>query len=126
MQRQLSLGEAIKICFSKKYCDFTGRASRSEFWWWVLFTYVLSTALGIIMGLSEDNIAISLIGCIVCLALILPSWAVSVRRLHDIGKSGWNLLIGIIPFIGAIILLIWDVKESEPQPNKYGVVPYTD
>jgi uncharacterized membrane protein YhaH (DUF805 family) len=100
--------DAIKICFTK-YADFNGCASRPEYWWWVLFTFVASVAL------SAVNHFVSLAFSI---GVLLPSIAVAARRLHDTDRSGWWQLLGFIPLIGWIILLIWYVEAG--KPNRYG------
>ena len=104
----MTFGESIKTCFSK-YADFTGRASRSEYWWWFLFVVLVSAATGTI----SDKLA-----AVFSLAVLLPGIAVSVRRLHDIDKSGWFLLLNFIPVIGWVILLYWAVQEGR-EPNRY-------
>ena len=98
----------------KGYADFSGRASRAEFWWWMLFSSlsgVVSVALDIV--LSADP----LICTVVLLAILSPSVAVSVRRLHDLDKSGWWFLIGFIPIIGAITLIFWYTKSGTASDN---------
>jgi uncharacterized membrane protein YhaH (DUF805 family) len=100
--------DSIKICFTK-YADFNGCASRPEYWWWVLFTFVASVAL------SAVNHFVSLAFSI---GVLLPSIAVAARRLHDTDRSGWWQLLGFIPLIGWIILLIWYVEAG--KPNRYG------
>jgi uncharacterized membrane protein YhaH (DUF805 family) len=119
-QRQLSFTEAISICFGK-YADFSGRASRSEYWWWYLFTAIVSMVFSFLTPILHTQIPY----IIAMLILLMPGIAVAVRRLHDINKSGWNLLLALIPLVGAIILLLWYVRESDPNPNQYGVPPYT-
>ncbi len=104
----MTFTESIQICF-KKYAEFNGRATRSEFWWWVLFTFLLSTCSQV---LSQK------LGSIFSLAVFLPSIAVTSRRLHDIGRSGWWQLIGLIPIIGWVIMIFWCVKESSGS-NEY-------
>lgn len=118
-QRQVSFSEAIKSGFNK-YCCFTGRASRSEYWWWVLFTFIVGVIVGIVFG---DGTTGTIISGLVSLALFLPGLGLGVRRLHDIGRSGWAILLALIPIVGAIILIIWFIKDSEPAPNEYGPVP---
>lgn len=105
--------ESIQTCFHK-YSDFNGRASRAEFWWWVLFCFVV----GCVCGLIADWL-----GSIASLALLVPNLAVSWRRLHDIGRAGGWFFIGLIPVVGTIIMIIWYVKPGEPQPNRFGPVP---
>ena len=103
----------------KQYADFSGRARRTEYWMFVLFNVIISMVLAII-----DNFAgTGFLGLIYSLAVFIPGLAVCVRRLHDIGKSGWNYLIGLIPIIGFIILLVWFCKEGERQSNAWGPDP---
>ena len=112
----MSFTDAIKTCF-QKYVDFTGRARRSEYWYFSLFQALLSLAVSIIFG--AESVFVSLVS----LALFLPSLAVSCRRLHDIGKSGWWMLIAFVPLVGIILLLVWDCKDSDPAANQYGANP---
>lgn len=118
-QRQVSFTQAIKMALDK-YCCFTGRASRSEYWWWVLFTFVISAIVAAVFG---DGTAGKIVSSLVGLAFLLPGLGLSVRRLHDTGKSGWWILIGLIPLVGAIVLLIFFIKDSDPVTNAYGPVP---
>lgn len=123
-QRQVTFEQAVRSAIQQHYCDFSGRASRSEYWWYVLFTVILSVIIQAFGVISSD---VSLyLGAIVNLALLLPGLSLSVRRLHDINKSGWFILLGLIPIVGAIILIVWFCKESEMQPNQYGPVPNVD
>ncbi len=113
----MQFGEAISDGFSK-YATFSGRSSRSAYWWWTLF-YVL-----IVIGASIVDAAIktpAFVG-LVWLAFIIPNLAVLVRRLHDVDHSGWWVLIGFIPLVGAIVLLVFACTASGP-PNKYGDGP---
>ena len=120
-QRQVTFKEAIVRAIQQNYCNFSGRASRSEFWWFQLFGFILSTVIGIVFCWSQDTM--SIVNCIVGLALFLPSLGLTVRRLHDIDKSGWWIFIGLIPIVGWIILLVWYCKDSQMEPNQYGPVP---
>lgn len=104
--------EAVKACFAK-YATFEGRACRSEYWYWVLF----NALVGIILGW------IPYLGTILSILLILPSIAVSVRRLHDIGKSGWWYLLSFIPIIGWFAMIYFCVLDSKPGVNEYGPNP---
>ena len=108
--------DAIKTCFNK-YFDFNGRARRSEYWNFFLFNWAVNILLTIIFG--SDSFVISLFS----VAVFLPGLAVAVRRLHDIGKSGWSLLIALIPLAGIIILLVWYAREGEAGANMYGEDP---
>ncbi len=124
-QRQVSFKEAIVKALQQNYCNFSGRSSRSEFWWFSLFSCIVSWVVSLVVGIVSDwNVkAISVGSWIVWFAFILPSLGISVRRLHDIGKSGWWLFISFIPLVGAIILLVWYCKDSQMEPNQYGPVP---
>jgi uncharacterized membrane protein YhaH (DUF805 family) len=104
------------------YADFNGRARRKEYWMFVLFNFVVSLVLGIVMGLISQTAA-NAVSIIYTLALLLPGLSLGVRRLHDTGKSGWFMLIGLIPLVGAIILLIFYCLDSQPGTNEYGPNP---
>lgn len=96
----------------KNYGDFEGRASRREYWNFVLFNTLISTVLGLV---SAGTLA-----ALYVLAVIIPSSAVLVRRLHDVGKSGWYFWIVLIPAVGAIVLLVWLCLDSSANGSKYG------
>ncbi len=102
----------------KKYGDFKTRSNRAEFWIFVLVNFIIS----ILLGMVQFKVFFYL-GIIYSLVVLVPGLAVSVRRLHDIGKSGWNLLWAFLPIIGWIYLLILYIREGEPQANKWGEVP---
>ena len=109
----------------KKYKDFSGRARRKEYWMFVLIDALIRLALSIVdfqlFGTPMDKY-----GPIIALysnILFLPTLAVSIRRLHDVGKSGWMLLVLLIPIIGIIWIFILDIMDSEPDENKYGPNP---
>ncbi len=104
----MTFGEAISTCFNK-YATFDGRAPRSEYWWFALFTFLVSSALGLV----NDTLS-----GLFSLGVLLPSLAVGARRLHDIDKSAWFLLLWLIPIIGWIILIFWAVQEGK-EPNRY-------
>ena len=112
---------AVRTCF-RKYADFSGRARRSEYWWFVLFLFIANAVLGLIdsaiFGFSDPGVG--LLAPLFSLATLLPSLAVGARRLHDIGRSGWWLLLALIPLIGFIILLVWFCTRSEEGPNEHG------
>ncbi len=121
----MSFGESISTVFSK-YATFSGRARRSEYWWWYLFVYLLGFVGGFITFLSTDSDGTvglgGLVPGIIALAIFLPSLAVAVRRLHDTGRSGWWILIGLVPIIGFLVLLVFYVMDSGPD-NQYGPNP---
>ena len=116
----MSFADGIRSVFSQ-YVGFTGRARRSEFWYWTLFQIILGVIASILdrAVFDRNNGAFSVV---VGLALLLPSLAVAVRRLHDSGRTGWWLLIGLIPVIGTIVLIIFYVQDSQGD-NKYGPSP---
>ncbi len=121
----MTFTQSITTCFSK-YATFSGRASRSEFWWFYLFSILLqwgATIVGAILfiGGSGSDMAIGadLLGGIVSLVLLMPSLTVSARRLHDIGRSGWWLLIAFT-IIGIFVLLYWWCKAGDNNENNYG------
>jgi uncharacterized membrane protein YhaH (DUF805 family) len=122
----MGFGDAVRTCW-KKYGDFDGRAVRSEFWWWILFVTLLQVAASIVLTVFlivfQDAGFLQWLGVmifmIVALALILPSIAVSVRRLHDRDLSGWWYLLGFVP-LGSIVLFVWYVLPGTPGPNRFG------
>ena len=108
------------------YADFTGRARRSEYWYFVLFNLIISFVIGFTFGVIAgilDMPALVYLAYLWSLAVFIPSLAVSVRRLHDIGRSGWWLLLSLIPLVGAIILIFWHCTDSQPGANQYGPNP---
>ena len=116
----MSFGEAISDGFSK-YATFGGRSSRSAYWWWYLFT-VLVTACTQAVDLALGTLA-AFTG-IAALVLFLPSLAVLVRRFHDAGHSGWWVLIAFVPIVGFIVYLVFALTASKP-PNEWGEGPDT-
>lgn len=106
----------------KKYAVFNGRARRKEYWYFVLFNFLIALVLGFIdgiLGLVAEGSGFGLLGGLYTLAVFIPSLAVAIRRLHDTGRSGWWLLISLIPLVGAIILLVFLVSDSQPGRNQY-------
>ena len=114
---------AIKTCFSK-YVDYNGRALRSEFWWWALFTFIASIVLGVIdsviFGTGWEGTGV--LEAIFSLGTFLPSLFVGARRLHDVGRSGWWQLIALT-IIGIFVLLYWFIIEGDKGDNEYGPYP---
>lgn len=110
----------------KNYAGFSGRARRKEYWMFVLFNMIFAIVAMIldnVLGIAMEGIGYGPIYGLYLLAIIIPSLAVGVRRLHDVGKSGWMMLIALIPIIGAIWLLVLFVQDSIPGENKYGANP---
>jgi len=110
----------------KKYAVFSGRARRKEYWYFLLFNIIISIVLAVIDGVTGTFSAetdMGLLGGLYTLAVLIPGLAVSVRRLHDTDRSGWWLLIYLIPLIGAIVLLVFMVQDSTPGENRYGPNP---
>ena len=109
----------------KKYAVFSGRARRKEYWMFLLLTSIVELALGIIEGILgiAPQSKQSVLGSLYALAVIVPSLAVSVRRLHDTDRSGWWLLIGLVPLIGNLVLLWFVARDSQPGDNRYGPNP---
>ena len=110
----------------QNYANFSGRARRKEFWFFVLFNAIFTFAAAVIdnvLGITFDELAYGPIYCLYGLAMFIPGIAVSVRRLHDIGKSGWYFLLSFIPCVGGIILLVFDLTAGDPYENEYGPDP---
>lgn len=122
----------------RRYADFSGRSGREEFWLFMLFTYLIALAYCAVCGvvllllflaeMSESDLMTACLFLFVpwglaSLYLFVPTLAVSVRRLHDTGRSGWAILIGLIPLVGAIFLLLWYASRGSPGPNRFGPAP---
>ena len=108
------------ITVLKKYAVFSGRARRTEFWMFVLINLIISLALGLIEGMIGSP---GVVGMLYSLAVLIPGIAVSVRRLHDTGRTGWWLLLSFIPLIGAIVLIIFMAQEGNSSDNGFGANP---
>lgn len=113
-----------------QYSDFNGRARRKEYWMFALVNFIISlaiigidNALGLSFNYTGNISGAGVFNSIYNLLILIPSLAIAVRRLHDVGKSGWMLLIGLIPLVGAIWLLILLLRDSEAGENKYGPNP---
>lgn len=124
----MNMIEAIKSGYSN-YANFSGRSVRSAYWWWALFQIVVSVAISLVEGGGTaavgDGMASmaynpGIVGLIWSLANLIPGVAVSVRRMHDLDKSGWLLLIVLIPLIGALVLLYWFCQRGTEGDNQYG------
>jgi uncharacterized membrane protein YhaH (DUF805 family) len=125
----MGFGTAIATCLSK-YVDFQGRARRSEFWWWVLFTFLLGIVAAILDSIVDPPTIgmyyhTGYIGSLLNLALLLPNLAVAARRLHDTGRSAFWLFLLFLIIIGWIILIIWYCQKGTSGPNTDGPDPTT-
>jgi uncharacterized membrane protein YhaH (DUF805 family) len=132
----MSFNDAVKSCWSQ-FATFSGRARRSEYWWFYLFSILVSSGSFLIAGIlggtavgvggqSTGGVVLGLlfmIAGLVNLVLLIPGLAVFCRRLHDTGRSGWWWLIGIVPFVGSIVLLVFLCSDSQPENNRYGPSP---
>ena len=121
----MTFAEAVETCLVKKFVSFSGRARRSEYWYFTLFSLIVSMAASIIGGMLfvHHEGDVNLLSSLLSLVLFLPGLGVAIRRLHDIGKSAWWYLIIFVPMIGWIILLVFMCKDSFPGPNQYGPSP---
>ncbi len=134
----MSVPDAVRTCFSK-YATFEGRAKRSEFWWWIVFQLIV-VAVPILLGATLLALAVPsrgenpnsamvvlatifyVIGGIISLALIVPTYAVGCRRLHDRGQSGWLQLLVLVPCGNIALIVLWALEGSTVD-NAYGPVP---
>ncbi len=117
--------EAVRSVLGK-YATFTGRAPRSEFWWWTLFVFLLSIATQIVDGFLFGPVAyggVPPLSLLVSLGVFLPGLTVSVRRLHDLDRTGWWLLIIFVPLVGVLLLLFWFVQRGTVGANSHGEDP---
>ena len=110
--------QAISAGFSN-YVNFSGRACRSEYWYWILFIVIAE----IVTSIIDAVLGIQLVTSIFGLVTLLPSIAVAIRRLHDLDRTGWWILLSLIPLIGWIVLLIWYVTKGTDGPNRFGPDP---
>ncbi len=116
------------IAVLKKYAVFSGRARRQEYWMFFLFNFIftgIAMILDNVLGIAIESLYYGPIYILYGLAVLLPSLAVAVRRLHDTGKSGWFILVSLIPLIGSIWFIVLMVRDSEPGENQYGANPKT-
>ncbi len=115
----VSFTEAAKTGLSTKYATFSGRAPRSEYWWFSI-VYVIGVAAVAVLAIALDQPAIYLASVV----FAVPMLAVSVRRFHDMDHSGWRILINLIPIIGTVVYLIGMTREGDPNANRYGPSPW--
>jgi uncharacterized membrane protein YhaH (DUF805 family) len=107
----------------KQYAVFSGRARRKEYWMFFLINTIITFVLRFIEGLAGSS---GIVAMLYSLAILIPGIAVSVRRLHDTDRSGWWLLIALVPIVGVIVLLVFMVQDSKPGENQYGAKPKTE
>jgi uncharacterized membrane protein YhaH (DUF805 family) len=115
----MGFGQAISAGFVK-YVNFRDRACRSEFWYWTLFNIIAGSVAAIIDLMLNDE---QLVSGLFALVTIIPSFAIAVRRLHDLDRAGWWYLIGFVPVIGMIVLLVWYAAKGTDGPNQFGPDP---
>ena len=111
----------------KNYVGFSGRSRRSEYWYFTLFYLVIAIILsvldGVLFGGFVDGNGTPVLSGLFMLAMLLPSIAVGIRRLHDTDRSGWWLLMGLVPLVGVIVLIVFFVQDSKPGDNRFGPNP---
>ena len=114
----MNFGQAVQSAL-RQYAGFSGRARRSEYWYFFLFNLILS----VIVGIIDVAIGSQVLGYLLTLALLLPGLAVGCRRLHDTGRPGAWLFIALVPLIGVIVLIVFFCQDSQPGDNQYGASP---
>ncbi|MFZ2303471.1 MAG: DUF805 domain-containing protein [Minisyncoccia bacterium] len=107
----------------KKYAVFSGRATRSEYWYFTLFNVLITVAISFLDLFGVSEIVVFVVALLYALALYIPSLAVTVRRFHDTNHSGWWLLIILVPLVGFIVWIVFLVMDSDPTDNQYGQNP---
>jgi uncharacterized membrane protein YhaH (DUF805 family) len=112
----------FQLVVTKRYSAFDGRARRAEFWWYMLAVLVLDVVLAVIQAPMHTRVLTGLVG----LGLFAPTLGVEIRRLHDIGKSAWWLLIAFVPVIGGFVLLYWFTQPGTAGPNQFGPDPKSE
>src|SRR3954451_10674343 len=117
----MGLPDAVRAVLTQ-YAGFSGRARRSEYWWFALASFLASFAASIIDAVIGSDLGggTGVVNLLLSLALLIPSLAVGVRRLHDTGKSGWWLLLVLVPIVGIIVLIVFWATDGEPGVNEYG------
>ena len=120
----MGFGQAISHNLNNM-TNFSGRASRSEFWWWILAIWILQVIVNLVVGGMGSNRSgfVTFIAWVISIILVLATLAVGCRRLHDTGKSGWLQLLYLIPCIGGIVLIVFWVQAGNPGDNAYGAPP---
>lgn len=118
---------AVESVLKKNFANFNGRARRSEFWYYYLFTFIVAIILNVVSavlgGIPVLGLLVSIVVWLIVVALIIPGIAVGFRRLHDTGKSGLFILVNLIPAVGSIVYLVLCAQDSQPGENQYGANP---
>ena len=114
----MGFGQAISAGFTK-YVNFSDRSCRSEYWYWTLFAAMVA----VVGNIGNAMLHTHLVNLLLSLPIIIPGWAVAIRRLHDTDRSGWWVLIALIPIIGGIILIVWFATKGTDGPNRFGSDP---
>jgi uncharacterized membrane protein YhaH (DUF805 family) len=114
----MGMPDAVRSVLTK-YADFSGRARRSEYWWF----YLASALASIVAAIIDAVIGVSIFQWLLLLAVIVPTLAVGARRLHDTDRSGWWQLIALVPLVGVIVLIVFFCTDGQPGPNQYGPSP---
>ena len=115
-REDVDMAEAVRRAMAN-FANFEGRANRGEYWWFALATLIVNVVLSVI---DTAILGFPVLGLLFALALFIPGLSLSVRRMHDIGKSGRSLLIVLIPVVGIILYLMWLCRQGEPQANRFG------
>ena len=121
----MNMKEAVVSAFSK-YANFKGRARRSEYWYFVLFNFLVNLGFNMMNTIFEESflgVIFAGLSFVYGLAVLVPNLAVTWRRLHDIGKGGGWYFICLVPIVGGILLLIWTCRDSQPGDNRFGPNP---
>jgi uncharacterized membrane protein YhaH (DUF805 family) len=118
----MGFGQAIASGFAN-YVNFSGRATRPQYWYFVLFLFIVGIVAVLIDFGVFNATDIGPTNAIFTLATFLPSLAVTIRRLHDIGRTGWWVFLAFVPIIGIIVLIVWACQRGEAGPNAYGPPP---
>ena len=113
----MEMVEYYKLVVLERYAKFDGRAGRAQYWWFFLANLIITAVLQILTSAADALVIVSLL---YSLALFIPSLAVAVRRLHDTGRSGWWILIGLVPLIGIIVLIVFLATDGDSGPNEHG------
>lgn len=124
----MGFAEAVKTAIFQRYADFQGRSRRSEYWYFLLFNFLLSFGGQLLVGIAAAMVPalggiIGILLLIVSLGLLIPGIAITIRRLHDLDKSGWWILIFLIPLVNLIMMLVWFTQKGSEGDNQFGPDP---